>query len=78
MILLLLRVLFELSSETLLDEANRIVQKAAQMYDTQAEFIATKPAPKCHEDTDKIKAVELKHWLKWKKRKGDPAICHQN
>ena len=56
------------------DKANRIVQKAAQVHDTRAEFIATKPAPKCHEDIDKMKAMELKHWFQWKKRKGDPAI----
>ena len=56
------------------DEANRIVQKTAQVYDTRADFIATKPAPKCHEVIDKMKAVELKHWLQWEKRKKDPAM----
>ena len=56
------------------DEANQIVQDAAQVYDARAEFIATKPAPKCHGDIDKMKAVELKHWLQWKKRKGDPTM----
>ena len=56
------------------DETDRVIQKAANTYDQRAKFIATKSPPTCHEDIDKMKAVELKHWLQWKKRKGDPAM----
>ena len=39
-----------------------------------SEFISIKSPPICHKDTDKMKAMELKHWLQWKKLKGDHAI----
>ena len=56
------------------DETDRVIQKAANTYDQQAKFIATKSPPTCYEDIDKMKAVELKHWLQWEKQKGDPAM----
>ena len=56
------------------DATDRVIQKAANTYDQRAKFIATKSPPTYHKDIDKMKAVELKHWLQWKKRKGVPAM----
>ena len=56
------------------DATDRVIEKAANTYDQRAKFIAPKSPPMCHKDIDKLKAVELKHWLQSKKRKGYPAM----